>query len=95
MALGGGGADPSPASTEFSDISINSPALGGPGGAAAAAAVVAAAGSGAVGKQQVAGGGSGRDVSGGLEVIGETKGCAASVSVVAVEAGASTASVAT
>ncbi|CAN0418366.1 unnamed protein product [Pylaiella littoralis] len=95
MALGGGGADPSPASTEFSDISINSPALGGPGGAAAAAAVVAAASSGAVGKQQVAGGGSGRDISGGLEVIGETKGCAASVSVVAVEAGASTASVAT
>lgn len=30
MAPGGGGGDPSPASTEFSDISINSPAVGVP-----------------------------------------------------------------
>ena len=29
MAPGGRGGDPSPASTEFSDVSINSPALGG------------------------------------------------------------------
>lgn len=46
MALRGAGSDPSPASTEFSDESINSPPLRGldvVGGASAAAAVTAAA----------------------------------------------------
>ena len=49
MAPGGGGGDPSPASTEFSDISINSPALGGPGVGAAVGARAGATAAGAGG----------------------------------------------
>lgn len=72
MAPGGGGGDPSPASTEFSDISINSPAVGGPGGAAAVAAVAGPATAAAEGGKLSAS-------AEGLASVGEGKGRAAAV----------------